>query len=167
MTTVQKRNAGSAKASLVLGILGLVLIGPLGSIPAIICGHVAKSKIKKDPATLTGDGMALAGLILGYVQIGLMVVLLPLSAAIALPSFVRARDLAQTNACINNLRQIEYAKEIWGMENAVDTGAVVPSAAYEIIRDGMPTCPAGGTYTLGPLGTPPTCSEPGHALPSY
>lgn len=76
MTAQQKQRVGAALASLVLGILGLVLIGPLGSIPAVICGHVALSRIKKNPAALAGDGLAFAGLILGYVQIGATAILL-------------------------------------------------------------------------------------------
>ena len=54
--------------SLVLGILAMVCFGVLAAIPAVICGHMARSAIQRDPA-LAGDGMALAGLILGYIAI--------------------------------------------------------------------------------------------------
>ncbi len=102
MTTQQKQRVGAALASLVLGILGLVLIGPLGSIPAVICGHVALSRIKKNPDALDGDGLALAGLILGYVQIGLMVIMLPLLAAILIPAITRATASAGMVATVAN-----------------------------------------------------------------
>lgn len=69
MTEHRQKTIGIAIASMVLGILG-VLIGPLCAIPAIICGHIAKSKIKKDPQTLGGVKQAQAGLVLGYLQIG-------------------------------------------------------------------------------------------------
>ena len=102
MTTQQKQRVGAALASLVLGILGLVLIGPLGSIPAVICGHVALSRIKKNPDALDGDGLALAGLILGYVQIGLMAIMLPLLAAILIPAITRATASAGMVATVAN-----------------------------------------------------------------
>lgn len=102
MTSQQKQMAGLAVASLVLGILGLILLGPLGSIPAIICGHKALARIKRDPETQQGDGLALAGLILGYVQIGVMVLLLPLLAAILLPAVTHARTAAGMVATVSN-----------------------------------------------------------------
>lgn len=52
--------------SLVLGVLSILCLGIVTGIPAIICGHSARSRIRKDPASASGDGMALAGLILGY-----------------------------------------------------------------------------------------------------
>ena len=55
--------------SLVLGILGLALLGPITGIPAVICGHMARSRIRKSNGELTGSGMALAGLITGYIGI--------------------------------------------------------------------------------------------------
>src|SRR5882724_6782451 len=104
------KNSGLAVWSLVLGILGLlfllVCIGPLVAIPAVICGHIAYGRIKRSAGALEGQGIALAGLITGYVTIGLAVVLIPLMAAIAIPNFVKARDTAQKNQCINNLRII-------------------------------------------------------------
>jgi hypothetical protein len=60
-----------AIASLVLSLSAL-LLGPLGFIPGIICGHLALSSIKADPA-LKGRGMALAGLIVGYAYIAFLV----------------------------------------------------------------------------------------------
>lgn len=102
MTAQQKQKAGIAVASLVLGILGLVLIGPLGSIPAVICGHMALSRIKKNPEALNGDGLALAGLILGYVQIGLMIMILPLMAAILIPAVNKAVTSAGMVATVAN-----------------------------------------------------------------
>jgi hypothetical protein len=162
MTTEQKQMAGVAVASLVLGILGLIMIGPLGSIPAVICGHIAKSRIKQAPETLTGDGMALAGLILGYVQIGFLVLMIPLMAAIAIPSFVKARDTSQQNACINNMRQIDHAKEQWALSvNKRNGDNPDVDAANEYIKGGRPACPAGGQYEYNLIGEDPECSEHG------
>jgi type II secretion system protein G len=132
MTEEQKRTVGVAVASLVLGILGFVLLGPLGAIPAVICGHIAKSKIKRDPEHLTGDGMALAGLIMGYVQIGLMVVMVPLMAAIAIPSFVKARSQAQVHSTRATIAALSTAVDLY----EVDTGRHPSSLASLVESDG-------------------------------
>ena len=71
--------------SLVLGILSLLCFGFLAGIPAIICGHMGRSKIKQSRGTLSGDGMALAGLILGY--IGTTIVTIAVMAAILIPNY--------------------------------------------------------------------------------
>ena len=55
--------------SLVLGILGMTCISCCGSIPAIILGHIAQSNIKQSGGALSGKGLALAGLILGYLNL--------------------------------------------------------------------------------------------------
>ncbi len=89
-----------------------------------------------------------------------------LMAGIAIPSFVKARSTAQKNACINNLRQIDSAKEQWAMaENKNDGDSVDEAGAAAYIKgNAIPTCPQGGTYTLGTIGEEPTCSHPGHSL---
>src|SRR3982751_2402243 len=51
------------------------------------------------------------------VEIMIVVAIIGLLAAIAIPNFVRARTTAQQNACINNLRQIDGAKQQWALEN--------------------------------------------------
>ena len=62
-----------ALASLILGILGWTVIPFLGSLGAIVTGHIAKREIKNSPGALGGDGMATAGLVLGYINIALFV----------------------------------------------------------------------------------------------
>ena len=74
---------------------------------------------------------------------------------------------AERNACINNLRQIDAAKNQWALENNKATGAI-PSEQDVIpyLKDNlMPVCPSGGIYLIGAIGVPPTCSIPGHVLP--
>ena len=66
-------NSNMALASLILGILGWTLIPTLGSIAAIITGHMAKNEIKNSMGALGGDGMATAGLVLGYANIAIFV----------------------------------------------------------------------------------------------
>jgi len=85
---------------------------------------------------------------------------------------VVAQQQAQTeasrrNACINNLRQIDAAKQQWALENN-KTDEAVP-AAVDLLPylkgNVFPVCPSGGSYTINAVGTPPTCSVPGHVLP--
>jgi Mn2+/Fe2+ NRAMP family transporter len=64
-----KPNSSLAIASLVLGILGWTVIPTIGAIAAIITGHMAKKEIRESVEDLGGDGMATAGLILGYANI--------------------------------------------------------------------------------------------------
>lgn len=66
-----KPNSNMALASLILGVLGWTVIPGLGSIAAIVTGHMAKSEIKNSMGALGGDGMATAGLVLGYASIAL------------------------------------------------------------------------------------------------
>ncbi len=86
-------------------------------------------------------------------------------AAIAIPNFVKARATSQQNACINNLRQIDAAKQEWALEkgkSASDTPTKEDLLPY--LRR-WPVCPAGGTYTINAVGERPVCSIPGHRLP--
>ena len=74
---------------------------------------------------------------------------------------------AQLNTCINNLRQIDAAKQQWALENS-KTDDDIPTALELLpyFRDDVfPVCPAGGTYTINAVGVLPTCSIPGHVLP--
>ena len=71
-----KPNSNMAIASLVLGILGWTIIPGLASIAAIITGHMAKNEIKNSMNRLGGDGMATAGLVLGYAGIAIGICIL-------------------------------------------------------------------------------------------
>ena len=121
MTIPQKHPVGAALASLVLGILGLVILGPLGSIPAIICGHMARARIQKNTEGLGGEAVALAGLILGYIQIGIMAVLLPLLAAILVPSIQKAITSAGMVSTVANGANI-YKSVVAGQMEAEVAG---------------------------------------------
>lgn len=89
-------------------------------------------------------------------------------AAIAIPNFIKARQTAQKNACINNLRQIDAAKQQWALEKNKKEGDVptMDDLKEYIGRPGapLPHCPQGGTYTIGSVGEAPRCSIPGHSL---
>ena len=86
------RTSALAVWSLILGILSLLCFGFFAGIPAIICGHMGRSKIKQSQGTLVGGGMALAGLIMGY--IGAVFVTIGILAAIAIPNFIAYKQKA-------------------------------------------------------------------------
>ena len=98
------------------------------------------------------------------VEIMIVVAIIGLLAAIAIPNFVRARATSQMNACINNLRQIDAAANQWALELKKTTGnaIVMNTDLIPYIKlnssGSMPPCPAGGTYTLVLVGTNPVCS---------
>ena|SRR3984957_3989639 len=111
------------------------------------------------------------------VEIMIVVAIIGLLAAIAIPNFVRARTTAQTNACINNLRQLDGAKQQWALENkASSTSAPAGSDIQPYMGRGsagsLPTCPADSqktfatSYTLGNVSIPPVCliSATNHVL---
>jgi prepilin-type N-terminal cleavage/methylation domain-containing protein len=102
------------------------------------------------------------------VEIMIVVAIIGLLAAIAIPNFVRARETSRTNACINNLRQIEGAKQQWALETkAAPTATPNATSLYGsgLYISKAPDCPAGGTYTEGAIDTDATCDVAGHVLP--
>ena len=99
------KTSGLAIASLVLGIF---LFFPL-SIPAIIVGHIALSQIKKSAGGIGGRGLAIAGLVLGYLGIALIPFVL-IIAAIAIPNLLRARNAANEASAAASLRTINTAQ---------------------------------------------------------
>ena len=107
------------------------------------------------------------------VEIMIVVAIIGLLAAIAIPNFIKARTTAQTNACINNLRQIDAAKQQWALETH-QVGAAAPSSGdiQPYLGRGAtgtyPLCPAAGTYTIDVVSNAPSCSlkvSAGHVLP--
>lgn len=162
----QSKTSGLAVWSLVLGILSLVCLSIFAALPAVICGHKALTKIKKSSGTLEGEGLAIGGLITGYIGIAMAIFCIPMLAAIAIPNFVKARQTSMQNACINNLRMIQAAKTEWALENSKPDSAVpTENDLTPYFQDHqMPHCPAGGIYAIGAVTNPPTCSVPGHTL---
>jgi prepilin-type N-terminal cleavage/methylation domain-containing protein len=111
------------------------------------------------------------------IEIMIVVAIIGLLAAIAIPNFVHARTTAQQNACINNLRQIDGAKQEWALENKANA-TVSPSS--NVIQPYMgrgtagslPVCPLdasasfGTSYSVNSLQMAPTCqvSPTNHVL---
>lgn len=112
-----KLKTGLSTTSLVLGILSLVCFLIFTGIPAIITGHIARSRAKKQPDVYGGSGLALAGLILGYLSIPFTIFCVAIGAALVLPALAKAKGRVQTISCVNNLKQIGLAARIWSNEH--------------------------------------------------
>jgi type IV pilus assembly protein PilA len=99
---VPAQTSGKAIASLVCGLLFFV---PLAFIAAIIFGHIALSEIRKSAGRLKGDGLAIAGLVLGYMWVVAIPIVL-IIAAIAIPNLLRARMAANESSALANIRTL-------------------------------------------------------------
>ena len=118
------------------------------------------------------------------VEIMIVVAIIGLLAAIAIPSFMKARTTAQKNSCINNLRQIESAKDQYAVEQGKTNGWTFATGAAFSNLVGLqtgyiktnPACPASSStsakgtigraeadYTVNAIGTPPVCVPAGSA----
>ena len=100
------------------------------------------------------------------VEIMIVVAIIGLLAAIAVPNFMRARTTAQKNACIANLKQIESAVQQWALENkkAAGTTLATTDVAPYLKGNVMPTCPASGDYAVSTIDANPNCTIAGHTL---
>ena len=98
-------------------------------------------------------------------EIMIVVTFIGLLAGLAIPGLLRARQASQRVRCIDNLRQIDSAKEQWAMENFAATGDNVgEDELLPYFQRGFPECPAGGEYTIGVVGAIPECDQEGHVL---
>lgn len=101
--------SGKATASLISGIAAYVIAPFVGAIVAIVLGHIGLSEIKKSAGRLKGHGLAVAGLVLGYVQVASIPFIL-IIAAIAIPSLLRSRMAANEASAISALHTITSAE---------------------------------------------------------
>ena len=106
-------------------------------------------------------------------EIMIVVAIIGIIIMIAIPSFIRARETSRARACQENLQKIDGAKEQYALDQNVGQGDDV--ALTDLIGPTLyikrePECPAGGAYTVGAVGTDPTCDytapdwSPDHAL---
>jgi len=96
------------------------------------------------------------------VEIMIVVAIIGLLAAIAIPNFVKARTSSQRSACIANMKQMFGAKATWALENKKSNTDTPPDAelfgADKYIAK-KPECPAGGNYTIGQVDQDVTCDK--------
>lgn len=104
--TGPSETSGKAIASLIFGLF--IFFFPF-SIVAVILGHISLSEIRKGAGKLTGNGMAMAGLVMGYLGVAGVPIVLIL-AAIAIPNFMRARIAANESSALISVRTIQTAE---------------------------------------------------------
>ncbi len=96
------------------------------------------------------------------VEIMVVIMIIALLMAIAVPVFIMARRNSQTTVCVSHLRQIQGAKERWAVENKKDNNAVPTlDDLYPPYVKTRPVCPAGGIYSINSVAEPVTCSYGG------
>lgn len=98
-----------------------------------------------------------------------VVLILGIILAIAIPGFIKAKEKSRTQACVSNLREIDTAILQWAMHNRktdADEVTLVDLTGGADPYMTRPTCPSGGSYTLTTVGANPTCSIGGnHVAP--
>ena len=103
------------------------------------------------------------------IEIMIVVTIIGVLAAVAVPNLLKARKASAKTACISNLKAIEGAKAVWALENK-KSDADVPSDGDLFGSDKTitrkPDCPGGGTYDIRAVGEKPTCSVAEHVLPN-
>ena len=92
------------------------------------------------------------------VEIMIVVAIIAILAAVAIPNFISYRKQSQATACVANLKQIQAAKEMWYMNSSTDPALTDLVGSEKKIKT-TPVCPAGGTYTVGNSTTDPSCSK--------
>lgn len=132
--------------SLVLGILSLMCFGMFSGLPAIICGHVAQSRIKGSGGALSGNGLVIGGLITGYIgTLVTTVAVLGVLAGMLLPAVAMAREKARRAKCLSNLSQIGKCCMMYAMDNDEKLPPNFKALAeYAEGSPGMFVCPTSG-----------------------
>src|SRR5207247_6557897 len=97
-------------------------------------------------------------------EIMIVVTIIGMLAAIAIPNFIKARTTSQMNACINNLRQVDGAIQQWALEQKKDPAAKVAFSDISSYLKNAVICPSGGTtfgdsYTIVDVSTKPICQK--------
>jgi len=106
------------------------------------------------------------------IEIMIVVLIIAILLAIAIPNFLRARETSRAKSCQANMRQIETAKEQWAMDNkmAADDEPAAGDLVTEYMRgteDTLPDCPSSGDYTIGDMSTRPSCSIGANGAGAY
>jgi prepilin-type N-terminal cleavage/methylation domain-containing protein len=101
------------------------------------------------------------------VEIMIVVAIIGILVGLAFPAFMKSRTQARKQVCIENLSQIESAKQMWGLEKVKKNGDVPTDADLIGVNSYIkvkPQCPAGGTYDYKGIGENAVCNQEGHSL---
>ncbi len=93
------------------------------------------------------------------VEIMIVVAIIAILAAIAIPQLLESRKMAAQNKCMNSLKVLDYSKEQAALNLGLGSGATVATAStVAFTKGGIPTCPRSGTYTYNTQGVAGSCS---------
>ncbi len=95
------------------------------------------------------------------IEIMIVVLIIGILLAIAVPNFVKARETSRSKACVSNLKQIESAKEQWAMDTktaATATPLLTALVGSTLYIKEAPNCPSSGTYTANAMSADPACT---------
>jgi type II secretory pathway pseudopilin PulG len=103
------------------------------------------------------------------IEIMIVLLVVGILLAIAVPGFLKAREVGRARSCQENLSKMDGAKEQYAMESNLAPGESVPGGLNDLVGPEsflkrMPFCPGGGNYELNPIGVEPTCD---YAKPAF
>ena len=122
--TGSQETDSKAILSLILGILAVFPLWLLAGIPAIVLGHLSKSSIRQSMGRLKGDGMATAGLVMGYFSVAAIPIVM-IIAAIAIPNLMRTRITANETGAASTVRTLTIAQVTYS--SAYEQAGYAPS----------------------------------------
>jgi hypothetical protein len=142
MNQEPKPNSTLAITSLVLGIVSVLCLGILAGIPAIVTGHIARGRARKFPDRYGNAGLGLAGVILGYVSVVETVVILFVMLLPMITVLDSAKSKTQEILCVNNLRQVGLAVQMYAQDNKDEFPKTVTQLAPYLGTSKVLVCPS-------------------------
>jgi hypothetical protein len=133
---------GMAITSLALGICSFCL-SLFAGIPAVITGHIALNRIRREPHRHGGSGMAIAGLVLGYMSI----LFIPILAGLMLPALAKAKSKAQRISCVSNLKQVALGARMYANDNKEVFPVSFQAMSNDLITPKILVCPGDSRHT--------------------
>ncbi|KKQ02295.1 MAG: hypothetical protein US12_C0034G0005 [Parcubacteria group bacterium GW2011_GWA2_36_24] len=128
-----------------------------------ITKEITKKQFRQEKSSMKTKTSRRSGFTL--IEIMIVVAIIGLLVAIAIPQFVLARNTAQKRTCIENLQLLKIGQDSYVRECTLTNGTVLSGIVIERLKTGK-SCPAGGTYTINAVGENPSCSllDQGHTL---
>ncbi len=150
-------------------LVGYLFLTPIfiGMMQASVNQLARTSATTAPQATLpcsTEPARGMHGCAIAAIVLVCLIPVMGMLAAIAIPNFIRAREMSQRNACICNMMQIKGCKEQAALEHGYPEGKEITAQDVSpYLRTGFASlrCPKGGQYTINPLDKDPACSTHG------